>query len=82
MMLNLCSKTSLRLAASRLKLLKNKKEVQVNQMKREIAQLLETGQDQTAKIRVIISVSYDLLECVANFGLVARDLQFVVLILR
>ncbi|KAK6126793.1 hypothetical protein DH2020_039463 [Rehmannia glutinosa] len=44
--------TSLRLAGSRLKLLRNKKEVQVKQMKREIAQLLESGQDQTARIRV------------------------------
>ncbi|KAL6558523.1 hypothetical protein OROMI_018873 [Orobanche minor] len=45
-------KTSLRLAGSRLKLLRNKKEVQVKQMKRETAQLLESGQDQTARIRV------------------------------
>ncbi|XP_030541647.1 uncharacterized protein LOC115749098 [Rhodamnia argentea] len=45
-------KTALKLAASRLKLLKNKKEVQVKQMKRELAQLLESGQDQTARIRV------------------------------
>ncbi|PIM98263.1 Spindle pole body protein [Handroanthus impetiginosus] len=45
-------KTSLRLAESRLKLLRNKKEVQVKQMKREIAQLLESGQDHTARIRV------------------------------
>lgn len=53
-----CSKTSLRLAASRLKLLRNKKEVQSKQMKREIAQLLESGQDQTARIRVITCVAY------------------------
>lgn len=62
-------KTSLRLAASRLKLLRNKKEVQLNQMKREIAQLLESGQDQTARIRVEhvireekMMAAYDLLE--------------------
>ncbi|XP_042051054.1 nucleolar protein dao-5-like [Salvia splendens] len=62
-------KISLKLAASRLKLLRNKKEVQVKQMKREIAQLLETGQDQTAKIRVEHVIreekmmgAYDLLE--------------------
>ncbi|KAL1547721.1 hypothetical protein AAHA92_16040 [Salvia divinorum] len=62
-------KISLKLAASRLKLLRNKKEVQVNQMKREIAQLLESGQDQTAKIRVEHVIreekmmgAYDLLE--------------------
>ncbi|KAG8367272.1 hypothetical protein BUALT_Bualt16G0055200 [Buddleja alternifolia] len=62
-------KTSLRLAGSRLKLLKNKKEVQVKQMKREIAQLLESGQDQTARIRVEhvireekMMAAYDLIE--------------------
>ncbi|KAK4432932.1 IST1-like protein [Sesamum alatum] len=62
-------KMSLRLAASRLKLLRNKKEVQVNQMKREIAKLLESGQDQTARIRVEhvvreekMMAAYDLIE--------------------
>ncbi|KAL3532583.1 hypothetical protein ACH5RR_006104 [Cinchona calisaya] len=45
-------KMALKLAASRMKLMKNKKEVQVKQMKRELAQLLESGQDQTARIRV------------------------------
>ncbi|GFS43289.1 regulator of Vps4 activity in the MVB pathway protein [Actinidia rufa] len=45
-------KTSLKLASSRLKLLKNKKEVVVKQLKKELAQLLEAGQDQTARIRV------------------------------
>ncbi|GER51401.1 regulator of Vps4 activity in the MVB pathway protein [Striga asiatica] len=62
-------KTSLRLASSRFKLLRNKKEVQVKQMRREIAQLLESGQDQTAQIRVEhvireekMMAAYDLLE--------------------
>ncbi|KAL7096806.1 hypothetical protein ACP275_10G102800 [Erythranthe tilingii] len=62
-------KTSLRLAGSRLKLLRNKKDVQVKQMKREISQLLESGQDQTARIRVEhvireekMMAAYDLLE--------------------
>lgn len=32
--------------------MRNKKGVQINQMKRELAQLLETGQDRTARIRV------------------------------
>ncbi|KAF8036392.1 hypothetical protein BT93_C2182 [Corymbia citriodora subsp. variegata] len=45
-------KTALKLAASRLKLLRNKKEVLVKQMRRDLAQLLESGQDQTARIRV------------------------------
>nr|GME03509.1 dentin sialophosphoprotein-like [Ipomoea batatas] len=47
-------KTSLKLASSRLKLLRNKKELQLKQMKRELAQLLESGQNQTARIRVMI----------------------------
>ncbi|XP_075475396.1 LOW QUALITY PROTEIN: uncharacterized protein LOC142506129 [Primulina tabacum] len=62
-------KTSLRLAGSRLKLLRNRKEVQVKQMKREIAPLLESGQDRTARIRVEhvireekMMAAYDLLE--------------------
>lgn len=45
-------KTSLKLANSRIKLMKNKKGVQMNQMKRELAQLLDSGQDRTARIRV------------------------------
>ncbi|KAK2986637.1 hypothetical protein RJ640_001743 [Escallonia rubra] len=62
-------KTSLKLATSRTKLLKNKKGVQVNQMKKELAQLLESGQDQTARIRVEhvireekMIAAYDLIE--------------------
>lgn len=49
-----CSKTSLKLAVSRIKLLKNKKDAQVKQIKRELAQLLETGQERTARIRVCL----------------------------
>ncbi|KAJ6812929.1 uncharacterized protein M6B38_146335 [Iris pallida] len=45
-------KTSLKLAAARIKLLRNKREVQVKSMRRELAQLLESGQEQTARIRV------------------------------
>ncbi|KAF8677976.1 hypothetical protein HU200_046333 [Digitaria exilis] len=45
-------KTSLRMAVARIKLLRNRKEVQVRQMRREVAQLLETNQDMTARIRV------------------------------
>ncbi|KAJ8644956.1 hypothetical protein MRB53_006704 [Persea americana] len=45
-------KTSLKLAAARIKLLKQKKEEQLKQMKRELAQLLQTGQEQNARIRV------------------------------
>ncbi|KAG5106391.1 hypothetical protein JHK82_043361 [Glycine max] len=45
-------KTALKLAVSRIKLLKNKREAQIKQLKRELAQLLESGQDRTARIRV------------------------------
>ncbi|KAF5458905.1 hypothetical protein F2P56_022898 [Juglans regia] len=45
-------KTALKLAVSRIKLLKNKRDVQLKQLKREVAQLLESGQDRTARIRV------------------------------
>lgn len=40
------------MAVARIKLLRNRKEVQVRQMRREVAQLLETNQDMTARIRV------------------------------
>ncbi|KAA8534875.1 hypothetical protein F0562_029909 [Nyssa sinensis] len=62
-------KTSLKMASSRLKLLKNKKDAQVKQLKRELAQLLESKQDQTARIRVEhvvreekMKAAYDLIE--------------------
>ncbi|XP_038879144.1 uncharacterized protein LOC120071136 [Benincasa hispida] len=45
-------KTSLKLAVSRIKLLRNKKDVQIKQLKGDLAKLLEAGQDQTARIRV------------------------------
>ncbi|XP_010447853.1 PREDICTED: uncharacterized protein LOC104730388 [Camelina sativa] len=45
-------KTALQMAASRLKILKNKKDTQIKQLRRELAQLLESGQTQTAQIRV------------------------------
>ncbi|KAJ6407197.1 hypothetical protein OIU84_010660 [Salix udensis] len=45
-------KTALKLASSRIKLLRNKRAAQVMHLKRELAQLLEAGQDQTARIRV------------------------------
>ncbi|RLN22465.1 uncharacterized protein C2845_PM07G20370 [Panicum miliaceum] len=62
-------KTSLRMAVARIKLLRNRKEVQVRQMRREVAQLLEANQDMTARIRVEHVIreekfmqAYDLLE--------------------
>lgn len=45
-------KITLQMAASRLKILKNKKDTQIKQLRRELAQLLESGQTQTALIRV------------------------------
>ncbi|XP_041005860.1 uncharacterized protein LOC121250728 [Juglans microcarpa x Juglans regia] len=45
-------KTALKLAVSRIKLLKNKREAQVKQLKRAVAKLLQSGQDRTARIRV------------------------------
>nr|XP_043627237.1 uncharacterized protein LOC122598815 [Erigeron canadensis] len=62
-------KTSLKLATSRIKLMRNKKGVQIIQMKKELAQLLESGQDRTARIRVEhvireekLVAAYDLIE--------------------
>ncbi|KAL0872995.1 hypothetical protein Bca101_022700 [Brassica carinata] len=45
-------KITLQMAASRLKILKNKKDTQIKQLRRELAHLLESGQTQTALIRV------------------------------
>ncbi|EFJ37292.1 hypothetical protein SELMODRAFT_66879, partial [Selaginella moellendorffii] len=45
-------KTLLRLAMSRIKLLRNRRELQVRGMRREIANLLQTGQEPSARIRV------------------------------
>lgn len=46
------SKTLLKLAIPRIKLLRNRREIQMKQMRREIAKLLETGQEASARIRV------------------------------
>ena len=53
-----CSKTALKLAVSRIKLLKNKREAHVKQLRRELAQLLQSGHDHTATIRVILYNGY------------------------
>lgn len=47
------SKTAARMAVARIKLLKNKRQVVVKQMRRDIALLLQSGQDATARIRVL-----------------------------
>jgi hypothetical protein len=46
------NKTLLRLAMARIKLLHNKRDIQVKQMRKEIAQPLTTGQEPSARIRV------------------------------
>ncbi|KAJ7533967.1 hypothetical protein O6H91_13G073400 [Diphasiastrum complanatum] len=62
-------KTVLRLAIARIKLLRNKRDIQLKQMRRDIAQLLQTGQEPSARIRaehVIreqnIGDAYDIIE--------------------
>lgn len=49
----LCSKMCANLVAARIKLLRNKRETQLRQMRRDIAMLLQSGQDDTARIRVL-----------------------------
>nr|AFK38152.1 unknown [Lotus japonicus] len=46
------SKTLLKLTIPRIKLLRNRREIQLKNMRRDIAKLLETGQEATARIRV------------------------------
>ncbi|XP_010261134.1 PREDICTED: uncharacterized protein LOC104600038 [Nelumbo nucifera] len=45
-------KTLLKLTIPRIKLLRNRREAQIKQMRKEISKLLETGQEATARIRV------------------------------
>lgn len=45
-------KTLLKLTIPRIKLLRNRKELSIKQMRRDIAKLLENGQEATARIRV------------------------------
>ncbi|KAF8101097.1 hypothetical protein N665_0210s0032 [Sinapis alba] len=45
-------KTAAKMAVARIKLLRNKRQVVVKQMRRDIALLLQSGQDVTARIRV------------------------------
>lgn len=45
---------------ARIKLLRNKREAQVKQMRREISQLLTSGQEPSARIRVRIPFFFDL----------------------
>ncbi|KAF9603959.1 hypothetical protein IFM89_039313 [Coptis chinensis] len=45
-------KTLLKLTIPRIKLLRNRREIQIKQMRRDISKLLQTGQEATARIRV------------------------------
>uniref|UniRef100_A0A803MJT3 IST1-like protein n=1 Tax=Chenopodium quinoa TaxID=63459 RepID=A0A803MJT3_CHEQI len=45
-------KTLLKLSIPRIKLLRNRRELHIKQMRKDIAKLLETGQEATARIRV------------------------------
>lgn len=47
-----------KMTVARIKLLRNKREVVVRQMRRDIAMLLESRQDATARIRVLFPLSY------------------------
>ncbi|KAE9587906.1 putative vacuolar protein sorting-associated protein Ist1 [Lupinus albus] len=62
-------KIALKLVVSRIKILKNKKEGEVRKLKRELAQLLNSAQEQSARIRVEhvireekLLAAYDLVE--------------------
>lgn len=52
LIVELNSKTLLKLTIPRIKLLRNRREIHIKQMRRDIAKLLETGQEATARIRV------------------------------
>ncbi|XVF44161.1 hypothetical protein PTKIN_Ptkin02bG0098400 [Pterospermum kingtungense] len=69
-------KTCLSLAISRIKLLQNKRDLQLKQMRKEIAQFLQAGQDPIARIRVEhvireqnIWAAYEILELFCEFVL-------------
>ncbi|XP_042488845.1 IST1-like protein [Macadamia integrifolia] len=69
-------KTCLSLAISRIKLVQNKRDVQLKQMRKEIAQFLQTGSEAIARIRVEhvirdqnIWAAYEILELFCEFVL-------------
>ena len=61
------SKTAAKMAVARIKLLRNKREVVVKQMRRDIALLLQSGQDATARIRVIFRLNFYFEGCRLTF---------------
>ncbi|KAI4357812.1 hypothetical protein L6164_001736 [Bauhinia variegata] len=69
-------KTCLNLAISRIKLLQNKRDMQLKQMRKEIAQFLQAGQEAIARIRVEhiireqnVWAAYEILELFCEFVL-------------
>ncbi|CAN8291405.1 unnamed protein product [Cochlearia groenlandica] len=69
-------KTSLNLAIARMKLLQNKRDMQLKHMKKEIAQFLQAGQEPIARIRVEhviremnLWAAYEILELFCEFVL-------------
>lgn len=69
-------KTCLTLAISRIKLLQNRRDAQLKQMRKEIAQFLQTGQEAIARIRVEHVIreqnmweAYEILEMFCEFVL-------------
>ncbi|CAL9115780.1 unnamed protein product [Musa textilis] len=69
-------KTCLNLAISRIKLLRNKRELQLKQMRKEISQYIQTGQEAIARIRVEyiireqnILAAYEIIELFCEFVL-------------
>lgn len=58
LLLSTGSKTAAKMAVARIKLLRNKRQVVVKQMRRDIALLLQSGQDATARIRVFLYFHY------------------------
>ena len=60
------SKTLLKLTIPRIKLLRNRREIQLKNMRREIANLLETGQEATARIRVYLKPPFCFIILILN----------------
>ncbi|KAI4381450.1 hypothetical protein MLD38_007520 [Melastoma candidum] len=70
----LATRRVLTLAISRIKLLQNKRDLRLKQMRKEIAQFLQVGQEAIARIRVEhlilelnIMATYDILELFCKF---------------
>ena len=60
---------------ARIKLLRNKRDIQVKQMRKEIAQLLTTGQEPSARIRVWLTYLLQDFHC--NYPFLSHVVTFV-----